>query len=346
MISVRSIRVIFFLIVSISYLNGYSQKFILSDSDVEFFFYNRNTDSVIKSNYSELKLDTIEYFVREGDRLHSILEKQGFLYDGEILSLLLDMNPCLDSMEWRSIGKLTIPSIRKYEKVDSLTSNGYYVAVTNYPVLKRQIADSVSALNQIIVRIQGSGDFLTSSEKETLNKLQETTDVFRKLIKSRIQPLNKELLENYQSELSAISPILEHIAIFKRITENENAIIKSSCDAIEIMVNGIGKFEKDIDNKSFRIPKVCIEVSVANDTLSSEKLRVYYVYRARLNAREKYYNSFDKLSPPVVNKFIPIGIYYIWAGKPGDITPLTELHKLEVTGDSNKISVDLVLINK
>jgi hypothetical protein len=325
-------------------MNGFSQdNELIKSLDIKYSLYNNLSGNIIKEVPEPFRLNTSIHKVKPGESIDAIIQKNGFLFDGETLTLLYILNPDLIMDNWGSVTELVIPVLNKNSEYLNNIKKQEFISIICYSKLKKEISDKISASDKELDKIIRAQKQKNISGYPLFEEIRETSDILLKLIASGIRPLNKEFLENILAEIDDLSQ-LETDYDYLELAEKDNIeALLNIKGSLELMAR-TGIFKRETNNQFSQFPKVNVAVNILDNKKRNEKLKVYYVPRARLNKKEIYYKEFDKFSPPSVNQLITIGSYWFWAGRANNLKAQTNLQKVDVTGDKDQIEIELMMI--
>jgi hypothetical protein len=325
-------------------LNVYSQdNELLKTLDIKYSLYNNLTGNIIKEVLEPFRLNTSTYKVKHNESIDAIIQKHGFLFDGEILTFLYILNPNLNLDNWESINEIVIPVLNNNSEYLKNIDKQEYISIICYSKLKSEISDKISASDKELEKIIQAQKQNNISDYKVFEDIRELSDILLRLITSRTKPLNQEFLENILGEIDDLSKLESGYSYLELAEIDKKVTISDIKQSLELMAR-TGIFKRNTNNQYSQFPKVNVLVTILDNKYANEKLKVYFVPRARLKIKETYYKEFDKFSPPAVNQLITIGSYWFWAGRANNLEALTNLQKVDVTGDKDQVEIELMRI--
>lgn len=325
----------------------------ITDLDISMILVNQEDGSIMKVKDNEIELEVKSIIFEENNTLDNILISNGIIPDGESLGILYLINPKININSIKANTSLKVPVIKAKKKAPTISKEAYLVTLTLDKEIKRDlISESVSLRNNIeqINSIQVD-QFRSSIDKEkfiqNVSFIAEKIDAFRVAIKERTRPLSSEMIKQIYNEVKQIN------IIFNRLVNDKKKLEDAEFETIELINENMEIRMQFLYEKKgpSGLPLRCPEVSVVVKTINLKKgnkeiynLRIYYVSRALWENRKDFEESFDKLSSPT-NRSLPEANYYIWAGKPDDSTPISDIKLLKVrkTEEEEIIEVDLAI---
>lgn len=335
--------IIFVFIINLSV---YSQDVdLLKSLDITYSLYNNIEGITIEDDLKLIELRTTIYKVKQDEKLEAIIEKNGILFDGESLTLLYILNPKLDAINWESFNDLVIPVLNKnYEYLKS-DDKQLFISIICYSTLKKGITSKIDTLNIKLDKIVQNQKLNKINDYKLFEDIKEISEIISRLIQSRTKPLNKEFLENILAEIEELSKFETSFSDLTLLDNDKKEELSSIKESLELIAH-TGVFKRNSNDTYDQFPKVNVLVTILDNKKINEKLKVYYVPRARLNKKEIYYEEFDKFSPPTVDKLITVGSYWFWAGRPNNLEALTNMQKVSVTFDKEQIEIELITVEK
>lgn len=276
-------------------------------------------------------LDSIGVIVEEGETLEQLLRVHGLQLDGEALEAVYRLNPDLDSATVASGMRLRLPLIRG-DSVSMARERGASVAITLDVALKVEISKSDSALKRLYPRLAARSWDARGMETVLgdLRSILQRTSALVAAIRERSLPLNGDILWQSAMETGVAEGIARGLEADggREIRDDERVTLSS----IAANMRGISAnlaATKSPGNWPKRYPEVRVVVVVLNQDGGEEHgLRVYYQAQW-FYGKTTSNRTFTEVTSPT-EKALPVANWKIWAGVPGDPSPVTDVLDVEV----------------
>ena len=298
------------------------------------------------------QLVAVPHVHAQGERIEALLRANGIFPDTDAYGLVYDLNPGVTSFDQVAAGtSLSLPKV-------VATNGGALPAGSLFSLaveasLKRELAAKITAANQAAAAAPAaSADRFKSAADRTetlalINSIKTSLGVIHNVIRGKVRPLSGELLSQVSEEAEIFRVALANLT--------QPGLELTACDRENLTLIDKDLLVKRRTLTDVRDPagaparwleaRVVVRTLRSGDGAAVPNLRIYYVAEA-LYGKRGLEKSFDQVSSPS-ERTIPEANYRIWAGRPGDTTPVTEVKRLEVrrSASGNPISVDLIVQN-
>jgi hypothetical protein len=348
-----SLLVFFLLSVSARGLAYTAQETPITDRDISMSLVT--ADGVpVQGSVQGLELKVATITVKSGDSVNQLLVANSIYPDTEAFGFVYDLNPSLAGAGMIKPGQeLTLPKVEKRDTQPVLPA-GQLVALTMDAGLKTQLVAKFEALDSMIATINRFGveRFADANERvsvlRSLKNINESFAVIVSVTKGKILPVNKELLNQVNSEAELMLDTLEELDRSQRKPSAEDLdLIKIVDDDLTLKTRNLNDVRGPNEPPARPSGVQVVVKTLAQDGRQVPNLRIYYVPLALRNNVQSIV-SFDTLSSPT-QKSMPEGNYLIWAGKPGQETKeaaVSDVKSLAVRkGADPSLPVDLAVIN-
>ena len=278
----------------------------------------------------EYELSSEPVTVSAGDTLEELLVARKIYPDAEAIGAIYRLNPLLDSVALAPGTELVVPRIDGGDALVRSLGDGFLAAITLDMGAKRQLLETVDTVKTLAVEVYASDpDRFTEVEtpEELLRNLSFIEDFLGALsvvVMERSRPLNSEMLRQVNGEAGLLTSILkERIETGLSFTRADEETIGLVAETMRLRsVHFRGTREPGKPPPPYPEEEVVVQV-LAVDGSPVNQLRVYFVPIALYGRPDAVWPSQELTSPVKVR--LPVAAYKVWAGRPNDPTPLTDV---------------------
>ena len=342
------------LIFSFSPLFGSGRNIELSSLNNSMKIISRRVNFTRLLPIENIELGGQKVTLKDGDSLEKILMSNGIFADGESIGIVYQLNPDLDAKAIKDGAEIIVPFVKGNKKWKMGLDKGGALALTldyekkqEFIKVFKEFESSTTSLTKLQLT-----KFSSTTEKDvfikTTKSIFDKMESFNVVIEKRTQPLSSEMLQQMTSEAGHLNVLLNDIIkLDRKVGENDIEMVMLISKDMDIKTRSLVKRNKGLEPFPSRWPEVLVTVKTIDiKTIQAvNNLRVYYVPQALWNYRSSDTKSFDRLTSPA-DKVLPEADYYVWAGNPDNIAPLTERKTLEVRKANGKERIELDLLVK
>ena len=292
---------------------------------------------VRQSDHTSLEVTAEDYAfsseritVGADDTLEELLASRGIYPDAEAMGAVYRLNPLLDSTVLAPGTEVVLPKIEGEDLLEQSIDEGFLAAITLDMEAKRHLLETTDTVKALAVDVYALAPprFAEVEAPDTLighlSAVEDFLGALSVVTTERSRPLNAEMLRQVNGEADLLRGILEErIATGSAFTRADEETIALVAESMQLRADHFqGARGPGEPPPPYPEEEVVVEV-LAPDGTPVNQLRVYFVPVALYGQANAWRPSREFTSP--VKERLPVANYRVWAGKPNDPTPLTDV---------------------
>lgn len=283
--------------------------------------------------------------------LEALLRAHGIYPDGESFAAVYRLNPGLRVPTVEAGNTVSLPRVVAPGSVENAMREGYLAYLTLDPTLKEALAARIRAmprLTQAVARLPadrlGGADARDEIEG-ALRRLNDFALAVGLAMQERTRSADSDVLGQIDAEFAVVESALGDVVHGGTLGAEGRAKIIAAAEQVDARMG----YWTESHGPALALapyPKVWLEISVLRDSAAVAGLRVYYASPATPMESHPFPTLTTATSP--VRAELDVANWIVWAGKPGDSTPLTDKLevKLRTRADGGPYAAQLMVVNR